>query len=524
MEVSEEMGGSLLEILDRGAPQQQAVIVPGKSGLRLTYADLAREVESAAGVLAGAGVGPEDRVALVFPNSAEGLVMFLAAAWAGSAAPLNPGYREDEFRFYLEDTGARALVVPPGGAALAARAAAGELPVMEASFDVDGRLRLEDAAGEGMPPSELAPPEPDRVALVLHTSGTTSRPKLVPLRHRNLTASISNIGATYALGPEDVSLCLMPLFHVHGLLASALSTLATGGTVVIPARFNPFEFWSLIDDHAVTWYSAVPTIHQLVLGRGRNRAAGAPGGRSLRFVRSCSSALSADLVLRLEEHLGVPVLDAYGMTEASHQMASNPLPPAERVPGSVGLPTGVDMAILDEKGNELARGVTGEVAVRGPNVMDGYEANPSANAEAFTGTWFRTGDQGVLDEKGYLTLVGRIKELINRGGEKIAPREIDEVLLQHPAVAEAVAFGVPHETWGEEVAAAVVLRKNEDGDDATSAPPARSEVGEKELIAFCRQRLADFKLPRRIYIVDEIPRTATGKIQRRSVAASFQSS
>jgi acyl-CoA synthetase (AMP-forming)/AMP-acid ligase II len=476
--------------------------------MRLTYADLAREVEAAARVLAGVGLGREDRIALVFPNSAEGLVMFLAAAWAGAAAPLNPAYREDEFRFYLEDTRARALVVPPVGAATAARSASGDMPVIEASFDVDGRLLLESSIGDGTATSDLPPPDAEQVALVLHTSGTTSRPKLVPLRHRHLMASIDNIVATYGLGPEDVALCLMPLFHVHGLLASALSTLASGGTVVVPPRFNPFEFWSLIDDHAVTWYSAVPTIHQLVLGRGRDRTTAAPTGRSLRFVRSCSAALSAELARRLEEHVGAPVLDAYGMTEAAHQMASNPLPPRKRVPGSVGLPTGVEMAILDDEGNELPSGATGEVGVRGPNVMDGYEANPQANAEAFTGGWFRTGDQGVLDRDGYLTLVGRIKELINRGGEKIAPREIDDVLLQHPAVAEAVAFGVPHQTWGEDVAAAVVLRQ---------------EVGEKELIAFCRQRLADFKVPRRIHVVDEIPRTATGKIQRSSVAGSFRS-
>jgi acyl-CoA synthetase (AMP-forming)/AMP-acid ligase II len=294
-------------------------------------------------------------------------------------------------------------------------------------------------------------------------------------------------------------------------VASALSTLASGGTVVVPQRFNPFEFWSLIDDHAVTWYSAVPTIHQLVLGRGRHRAPGAAGGRSLRFVRSCSSSLSPELARKLEEHVGAPVLDAYGMTEAAHQMASNPLPPGERVLGSVGLPTGVEMAILDAEGNELPGGSTGEVAVRGPNVMDGYEANPRANAEAFAGRWFRTGDQGVLDRRGYLTLVGRIKELINRGGEKIAPGEIDAVLLQHPAVAEAVAFGVPHRTWGEEVAAAVVLN------------PGATEVGEKELKDFCRQRLADYKVPRHIHLVDEIPKTATGKVQRRSIAASLES-
>ncbi len=511
---------SVVSLLRGGAPQHPAVVVPGAGGLRLSYADLAREVEASARGFAGLGIGRDDRVALVFPNSAEGLVMFLAAAWVGAAAPLNPAYREEEFRFYLEDTRARALVVPPVAAATAARAAAGDLMVIEATFDLDGRLVLESSRGGGEADSTAALPDAEQVALVLHTSGTTSRPKLVPLRHRNLMASVQNIVATYPLVPEDVALCLMPLFHVHGLLASALSTLASGGTVVVPPRFNPFEFWSLIDDHAVTWYSAVPTIHQLVVSRGRDRPSGAAAGRSLRFVRSCSSALSPDLGRSLEEHMGAPVLDAYGMTEAAHQMASNPLPPGERVLGSVGLATGVEMAILDEEGKELPSGATGEVAVRGPNVMDGYEANPRANAEAFTGAWFRTGDQGVLDPRGYLTLVGRIKELINRGGEKIAPGEIDAVLMQHPAVAEAVAFGVPHRTWGEEVAAAVVLKR---GEPAPGAEVSAGKVGEKELMDFCRQRLADFKVPRHIHLVDEIPRTATGKVQRRSIAASFES-
>jgi acyl-CoA synthetase (AMP-forming)/AMP-acid ligase II len=494
----------LLSVLEGGPGTAPAVVVPG--GHRLTYWDLAREVELAARDLVGLGIGRQDRVALVFPNSAEGLVLFLAAAWVGAAAPLNPAYREEEFRFYLEDTGARVLVVPPVGAQAATAAVSGRVAVIEAAFDQEGRLKLASSSPPRPRTGDVAPPEPDQVGLVLHTSGTTSRPKLVPLRHRNLAASIDNIVQTYGLGPPDVSLCLMPLFHVHGLLASALATLASGGTVVVPPRFSPFEFWPLVEDHAVTWYSAVPTIHQLLLGRGGDRGTGAGSGRTFRFVRSCSSALPPELMRRLEERFQTPVLDAYGMTEAAHQMASNPLPPGERRAGSVGQATGVRLAILDEQGGEQPSGVTGEVAVQGPNVMDGYEANPNANAEAFTGGWFRTGDQGILDANGYLTLVGRIKELINRGGEKIAPGEIDQVLLQHPAVAEAVAFGVPHRAWGEEVAAAVVLR---------------TEVGERELIAFCRQRLADFKVPRQIHVVPEIPRTATGKVQRRSVAAAF---
>jgi len=302
-----------------------------------------------------------------------------------------------------------------------------------------------------------------------------------------------------------VAMCVMPLFHIHGLMASTMATLRTGGTVVVPPRFDPLTFWPAAAEHGATWYSAVPTIHQMLLLR--NRGERPPGSEKLRFIRSSSSALAPETMGELEARFGAPVLEAYGMTEASHQMASNPLPPADRRPGSVGIGTGVRIGIMDEAGKLLAQGERGEVVIQGPNVIDGYVNNPEANASSFTGGWFRTGDQGVLDPDGYLSLVGRLKEMINRGGEKIAPREIDEVLLQHPAVSEAVAFGTPHTAWGEEVAAAVVLKE---------------PVAEKELLAFARERLADYKVPKKLFIVDEIPRTATGKIQRRSVAASFE--
>jgi acyl-CoA synthetase (AMP-forming)/AMP-acid ligase II len=327
---------------------------------------------------------------------------------------------------------------------------------------------------------------------------------MVPLRHRNLVASVANIIPSYGLTEHDVSLCVMPLFHVHGLVASALATLRSGGTVVVPQRFSPFEFWGLLGEHRVTWYSAVPTIHQLIVSRAAHGTH--TPLTSLRFARSCSSSLSPQLMDELENLLNVPVLEAYGMTEASHQMASNPLPPGRRQPGSVGIGTGVEIAILGEHGDLLPADIAGEVAVRGPNVMDGYEANAAATEAAFCGDWFRTGDQGTLDHDGYLMLQGRIKELIIRGGEKIAPREIDEILQRHPAVAEAVTFGMPHKTWGEEVAAAVVLK---------------GEVGKQDLADFCRQHLADFKIPRQLFFVDDIPRTSTGKIQRRHVAAAF---
>ncbi|MFB3827382.1 MAG: acyl--CoA ligase [Bryobacteraceae bacterium] len=476
---------TLAQVLEAAPGSDTALVLPD-TGTAVSYGGLRGRVRAMAAGLRAAGIAPGDRVAIALPNGLDTVVAFLAAAMAATAAPLNPNYKYEEFCFYMEDTNARALIAAGCDEACRAAAARG-IPVFGP-----------DLAASGPAPE----PEPDDVALVLHTSGSTGRPKRVPLRHRNLAISAGNIRDTYRLGPEDVSLCLMPLFHVHGLMASAMATLYSGGAAVIPSRFNPLAFWRLVREHNVTWYSAVPSIHQLVLARGRG------GEHRLRFVRSCSSALAPDLMSRMEDLFGVPVLEAYGMTEASHQMASNPLPPGVRKPASVGRGTGIGIRILDEQGQPLAPGQPGEVCIMGPTVIREYENNPEATAKAFFGEWFRTGDQGVLDEDGYLHLTGRLKELINRGGEKIGPREIDDVLLSHPAVAEAVCFGMPHPTWGEEVAAAAVAREG-------------AELTEESLIAFCRERLAEFKCPKKIHIVKALPRTASGKIQRLNVAKAF---
>jgi acyl-CoA synthetase (AMP-forming)/AMP-acid ligase II len=493
----------IIDLLEHGSPSQVAVAVSG-GGPVATYDQLRQQVDALAAQLNQLGLGREDRIAMALPNGLEMIAAFLAASTVGTAAPLNPAYRLDEFKFYLEDTGARALIVPPTGADEARQAAGDQTLIIEADLDNDGQVRFTSAGSAG-PPRARDYPNDDETALVLHTSGTTSRPKRVPLSHANLMISARNVADTYQLTAEDVSLCVMPLFHVHGLVASTLATLLTGGTVVVPPRFNPLSFWSTVRDHRASWYSAVPTIHQVLLSRAKagSRPAGA---EHLRFIRSCSAALPPQMMADLEERFGAPVLEAYGMTEAAHQMSSNPLPPGARKPGSVGCGTAVGIAILNEAGDLLPAGAVGEVSIKGPNVFSGYESNAEANATSFSNGWFRTGDQGYLDGDGYLTLVGRIKELINRGGEKISPREIDEALLAHPAVAEAVCFGVPDRVYGEEVAAAVVLR---------------SEATEAELIAYCRASLADFKCPKVIYIVEAIPRTATGKIQRRNVAAEI---
>ncbi len=477
-----------MDVIEAAEGQHNAIILP-ETGLAVTYADLRRRVRTMAAGLRAAGIGRGDRVATALPNGLDAIVAFLAASAAGTAAPLNPGYKFEEFCFFLGDTRAKMLMVPreDGGEARRAAEEAG-IAVVTPDIGDSGAAPVADA---------------EDIALVLHTSGSTGRPKRVPLRHRNLAASTVNIAQTYALGPADVSLCLMPLFHVHGLMASTMATFLTGGTVVVPAKFNALTFWRMVRDYGVTWYSAVPTMHQLIL----TRKAGNEGNK-LRFVRSCSAALAPDLMRRMEEYFDAPVVEAYGMTEASHQMASNPLPPAARKAGAVGPGTGVRISIRDGEGGGVGLGQAGEVCIAGPGVIREYENNPEATAKSFFGDWFRTGDQGIVDEDGYLWLTGRLKELIIRAGENIAPREIDEVLLLHPAVAEAVCFGVPHTTWGEEVEAAVVLRPE-------------VAAGEAELIAFCRGRLADFKCPKKIHLVAAIPRTATGKIQRLNVAAAL---
>jgi acyl-CoA synthetase (AMP-forming)/AMP-acid ligase II len=291
------------------------------------------------------------------------------------------------------------------------------------------------------------------VALVLHTSGTTSRPKIVPLTQRNVFASAQHIAHSTRFTAQDRGLNVMPLFHIHGLIAGILAPLSQGGEVHCTSGFNALKFFAQMDEVKPTWYTAVPTMHQAILSRATNNKeviARVP----LRFIRSSSSSLPPQVLAELEATFHAPVIEAYGMTEAAHQMACNPLPPAQRKPGTVGIAAGPEVAIMDMDGHLLKAGDTGEIVIRGPNVTPGYENNDKANAEAFTHGWFRTGDQGMMDSEGYISITGRLKEIINRGGEKISPREIDEILMDHAAVAQVVCFGIPHDKLGEEVGAA----------------------------------------------------------------------
>jgi len=491
---------TLRDVLSAGEGRRTALVSPD-SGLNLSYDGLRAQIDVLVGRLAELGIGQGDRVAIALPNGPEAILAFFAAALTCTAAPLNPAYTEEEYRFFLADTRAKALILPREGADAARKAAGDQVPVFRI-LRVEGggyQLKPERHAGPARP---AAPPVPDDTALVLHTSGTTSTPKRVPILHRALAVSARNIAATYRLSPEDVALCVMPLFHIHGIVASTLATLQSGGRIVVPDRFNVMGFWNLVKEQGATWFSATGAMHQMLINRAKQRDEKHADHR-LRFIRSSSARLPEPVMKDMETYFAVPVLEAYGMTEAAHQMASNPLPPAPRKPGTVGMATGIDLSVVDEEGRRMPPGQIGEVVIRGDTIIRGYENNPEANATAFFGDWFRTGDQGVLDQDGYLRLTGRLKELINRGGEKVSPIEVDEVLLMHPLVMEAVTFGRPHATLGEEVAAAVIVK---------------GPVSESELRSFCRDRLAKFKVPQSFYIVDAIPRTATGKIQRKKVA------
>jgi acyl-CoA synthetase (AMP-forming)/AMP-acid ligase II len=467
----------------------------------LTYGQLLALIDTTSAALAARSIGAADKLAIVLPNGPEMAAAFIAAANSCITAPLNPAYRQDEFAFYLDDLKARALLVEKGSsgpAVAAARMLGIEIIELTMPEPAPAGFFILDGAGE---PRTAAN---DATALVLHTSGTTSRPKIVPLTHDNLIASAANIVRTLNLSPGDCCLNIMPLFHIHGLIAAILASLASGGSIFCTPGFNALKFFAWMEEARPTWYTAVPTMHQAILARAQ-RNAEIMESNPLRFIRSSSASLPVPVLDELEATFGCPVIEAYSMTEAAHQMTSNQLPPGKRKPGSVGIAAGPEVRIMGAGGAFLRPGETGEVVIRGINVTRGYENNPKANEEAFAFGWFHTGDQGVMDEDGFLRITGRLKEVINRGGEKIAPVEVDEVLMTHPAVLQAVTFATPHDKLGEEIAAAIVLRE---GAAAT----------ERELRDFAGSKLADFKVPRRILIVPEIPKGATGKLQRMGLA------
>ena len=472
----------------------------------LTYGglrDLAQKVNT---TFRESGISKKDRVAIVLPNGPTMASAFATIAQCATTAPLNPNYLEEEFVFYLDDLDAKAIVLTKdydGPAALAAERLNVQIIRLVENKCIAGLFSIEAEKNGNVVEDDLV--NENDVALILHTSGTTSRPKIVPLLQSNIAASASNIAQSLSLSPSDRCMNVMPLFHIHGLIAAVSASLTAGASIWCSSGFNALSFFSNLDEAKPTWYTAVPTMHQAILARaGRN--AEIIKNNPLRFLRSSSASLPAQVMGELVESFDAPVVEAYGMTEATHQMCCNRLD--KQKPGSVGIPAGPTVKIAHEVNNSLIMG-TGEVVISGDNVTPGYENNLEANEKSFFEIdgerWFRTGDQGAFDEDGFLYLTGRLKEIINRGGEKISPLELDSILLDHPEIKQVVTFAVPHPKLGEEVAAAVVLSQG-------------SKLGEKDIRGFAKEKMADFKVPRQIVILDEIPKGATGKMQRIGMA------
>jgi len=505
------MTPTLKDLLAAGANESPALSAPGRTPL--SHGALRALIEETLATLNGLGIGRNDRVAIVLNNGPEMAACFMACASGVTSAPLNPAYRADEFEFYLADLNAKALIVEQASHSpaieVAIKLGVRLIDLVVADGAPAGAFTLVARDGQGGSPAVHAGfAQPDDVSMVLHTSGTTSRPKIVPLSQRNLAASATHIRNTLQFTAADCGLNIMPLFHIHGLIAGVLAPLAAGSQVFCTPGFNALKFFGWMDDACPTWYTAVPTMHQAIVSRASKNTE-IIARHPLRFLRSSSSSMPPQVIKELEEIFHAPLIESYGMTEATHQMASNPLPPAVRKPGTVGVAAGPEMSIMAEDGSLLPRGTglehTGEIVIRGPNVTAGYENNPKANADGFLNGWFRTGDQGVIDDDGFVSITGRLKEIINRGGEKISPREVDEILMDHPAVAQVVCFGMPHPKLGEEVAAVVVLREGQ-------------QASERELQTFVGTRAADYKVPKKVLFMDEIPKGATGKLQRIGLA------
>ena len=491
---------NIRKLLMAGRDDAVALTAPGRPSL--TYKALTEHIDEIGAQLASYGLTNSDRVAIVLPNGPEMASAFLCVSSYMSAAPLNPSYKQAEYEFYLEDLNPKLLILEENSVNPARQAAIKlSIPIAEIKVSQEapaGQFTLFEGHGQIELPDEQAE------ALVLHTSGTTSRPKLVPLTQSNLVVSAGNIAATLRLSDADHSLNIMPLFHIHGLIAVLCASMSAGASVCCTSGFNALKFFELAANQEITWYSGVPTMHQAILLRGQRQAKTAKA-LNLRFIRSSSASLPPAVFEELAELFKCPVIEAYGMTEATHQMTSNPLPPQVQKAGFVGLPAGPEVCIMDIAGNQLENGLEGEVCIKGDNVTLGYDNNPEANAQSFTNGWFRTGDQGMFDDEGYLKITGRLKEIINRGGEKISPLEIDNVLMEHPAIQQVVSFAVADKSYGEEIGVAIVLGEGQ-------------HLSEAELKSYANDRLARFKIPKHICFTEEIPKGATGKMQRIGLA------
>ena len=481
------------------------IFLTSEKNEKLSYGEFKIFNEKISRQLAATNVKNSDRAAIVLPNGPLMASSFLSISSYMSAAPLNPSYKQEEFEFYLDDLKPKFLLVEPNSKSLAVIAAKNlNIPVFEMKIYDDqplGTFELFDKETNYKNPNDYDE------ALVLHTSGTTSRPKIVPLSNLNIFTSAVNISKSLKLTADDHCLNIMPLFHIHGLIAVLSASAKVGASVCASNGFNALKFLDLAETQNITWYSGVPTMHQAILLRAQKNSDKAKK-LNLRFIRSSSASLPPAIFEQLNEIFQTPVIEAYGMTEATHQMTSNPLPPAIQKPGLVGMPAGPEICIMNDKNKKLPQGEIGEICIKGDNVTNGYENNPEANKQSFVNDWFRTGDEGFFDEDGYLKISGRLKEIINKGGEKISPLEVDNILMDFPPIDQALCFGYKDKMLGEDIAVAIKLKENK-------------SCTEDDIKSYANEKLAKFKIPKKIFIVEDIPKGATGKLQRIGLAKKF---
>ena len=481
------------------------IFLTSEKNEKLSYGEFKIFNEKISRQLAAKNIINSDRAAIVLPNGPLMASSFLSISSYMSAAPLNPSYKQEEFEFYLDDLKPKFLLVEPNSKSLAVIAAKNlNIPVFEMKISDNqplGTFELFDKETDYKNPNDYDE------ALVLHTSGTTSRPKIVPLSKLNIFTSAVNISKSLKLTADDHCLNIMPLFHIHGLIAVLSASAKVGASVCASNGFNALKFLDLAETQNITWYSGVPTMHQAILLRAQKNSNKAKK-LNLRFIRSSSASLPPAIFEQLNDIFQTPVIEAYGMTEATHQMTSNPLPPAIQKPGLVGMPAGPEICIMNDKNEKLSQGEIGEICIKGDNVTNGYENNPEANKQSFVNDWFRTGDEGFFDDDGYLKISGRLKEIINKGGEKISPLEVDNILMDFPPIDQALCFGYKDKMLGEDIAVAIKLKENK-------------SCTEDDIKSYANEKLAKFKIPKKIFIVEDIPKGATGKLQRIGLAKKF---
>ena len=481
------------------------IFLTSEKNEKLSYGEFKIFNEKISRQLSAKNIINSDRAAIVLPNGPLMASSFLSISSYMSAAPLNPSYKQEEFEFYLDDLKPKFLLVEPNSKSLAVIAAKNlDIPVFEMKISDNqplGTFELFDKETDYKNPNDYDE------ALVLHTSGTTSRPKIVPLSNLNVFTSAVNISKSLKLTADDHCLNIMPLFHIHGLIAVLSASAKVGASVCASNGFNALKFLDLAETQNITWYSGVPTMHQAILLRAQKNSDKAKK-LNLRFIRSSSASLPPVIFEQLNDIFQTPIIEAYGMTEATHQMASNPLPPAIQKPGLVGMPAGPEICIMNDKNEKLSQGQIGEICIKGDNVTNGYENNPEANKQSFVNNWFRTGDEGFFDKDGYLKISGRLKEIINKGGEKISPLEVDNILMDFPPIDQALCFGYKDKMLGEDIAAAIKLKESK-------------SCTEDDIKSYANEKLAKFKIPKKIFIVEDIPKGATGKLQRIGLAKKF---